>query len=960
MPVKRAHGFLFVLATTVGLAACGGGSGGGSGGFTGTVAVGDAPATEESGGFLRFPVTLSAAPAGPIAVDYTARGGTASSGRDFEAATGTVTIGPGASSGTIDVALLNDGLDEPDETVVVEITRVSGGSISSRSASGTILDDDPPPALSVAGGSVTEGDAGHVTLSFPVSLSAASGFEVTVDYATSDGSATEGLDYEAAAGSVSIPAGSTSASITVNVIGDTDEEGTETLTVTISNPANATLSAATATGSILDDDSGPVSGLPSRPSNAACVAPERPTLNAAVAVEAAFPSLPALTKPVGLLQAPGMAGHWFAVEKDGRVLRFDDSASAAAFETFIDIRSPGDPIDVESGPNEAGLLGVAFHPDYGQGNWYVYLSYNISDPGLTSVIARLESRDNGQTLDATSAVELIRLAQPYGNHNGGQITFGPDGYLYIHFGDGGSGGDPGDRAQDTTNLFGAILRIDVDGAAPYEIPPDNPFADQATLCNTGSSAQACPEIYAWGLRNAWRWSFDEATGRLWLGDVGQNAWEEIDLIERGGNYGWRCREGAHDFNTSGTCPAGLIDPVIEYDHGVGNSVTGGYVYRGSAIPELAGRYVFGDFSQGKLFASVDDGKGGYGFETLLDTSFLISSFAKEASGEILLLNYGGGDIHRVIQAGGSEVNPIPDKLSETGCVLASDPAVPAAGLIPYDVNAPFWSDGAAKERWYAIPDGTAIGVGSDGDWQFPVGTVLVKSFRLNERLIETRLFMRHTDGEWGGYTYEWNDSQTEATRVVGGKVKDIEGQAWIYPSESDCLQCHTATAGFSLGIEHAQLNRDFLYPGTGITANQLVTADAVDLLAQPLANPPENLPRLADPFDPSAGLETRARAYLHSNCAGCHRPGGPTPSGMDLRYDTALADTGTCNVVPLSGTLDIPGARLIAPGDAAASIVVSRTARRDSHGMPPLGSSLVDLRGVELLTEWIESLSGCP
>ncbi len=370
--------------------------------------------------------------------------------------------------------------------------------------------------------------------------------------------------------------------------------------------------------------------------------------------------------------------------------------------------------------------------------------------------------------------------------------------------------------------------------------------------------------------------------------------------------------------------------------------------------------MFADYAQGKIFASTNDGNGGYDYEQLLDTSHFISAFAHEQNGELLYLNYGSGDIRRIIQSGGNSNDPIPDQLSATGCVNASNPTLPADGLIPYDVNALFWSDGAVKERWYAIPDATTIDVSADGDWQFPVGTVLVKNFRLNSALIETRLFMRHTNGEWGGYTYEWNGAGTDADRVIGGKQATKAGQEWIYPSGAECMQCHTAAAGFSLGLEHGQLNKDLTYPSTGQTGNQLYTADFVDLLTNPLGDVPANLPRFADPADTGETLDARARAYLHTNCAGCHRPGGPTPSNMDLRHATPLASSNTCDVTPTSGNLGISGARLVDPGSPATSLIIERASRRDSHGMPPLGSNLIDTQGVQLLTAWVNSLGACP
>jgi uncharacterized repeat protein (TIGR03806 family) len=726
---------------------------------------------------------------------------------------------------------------------------------------------------------------------------------------------------------------------------------------------NAAISDGTATGTIIDDDSGDISGLLARPINGTCVAPERPIVNTSIATENPFPSLPPLSRPLGLMQAPGDNSQWYVVEKNGRVLRFDNSSSVSALSTFIDISSPTDPIDVDSSGGESGLLGMAFHPNYGSGNWFVYLSYTIDGAGtggpFVSVVSRLESKDNGLTLDATDAVTVLTLNQAGVNHNGGQLTFGPDGMLYISFGD-GTGGAP-NPAVEVNNLLGSILRIDVDSGLPYGIPTDNPFAGNA-LCNTGVGAAPCPEKFAWGFRNPWKWSFDDVTGVLWLGDVGEISWEEINQVENGGNYGWRCREGAHDFNPGSSCPTNLIDPVIEYSHAVGASVTGGVVYRGTAIPELAGRYIFGDFVAGKIFASVDGGGGSFGFETLLDTSFFIAAFAEEANGEILFLNYtgAGGHIQRIIQSGGSASDTIPTQLSATGCVDPSDPTLPASGLIPYDINSPFWSDNAVKDRWYAIPDSATIDVGVDGDWQFPRGTVLMKNFRLSGALIETRLFMRHPDGVWGGYTYEWDDSGTDATRVIGGKTKTIGAQDWIYPNETECLLCHTQIAGDSLGLEHGQLNKNLMYPSTGITANQLVTADAVDLLTAALPpGSPATLPNYPDPGNVSETLESRARSYLHTNCAGCHRADGPTPSDIDLRYSTALQDTNTCDAPP-SGDLGIPDAMIITPGDAAASTLVARTNRRDSDAMPPLGSNLPDTVGVQLLTDWVNSLGACP
>lgn len=813
---------------------------------------------------------------------------------------------------------------------------------------------DPPaaPQVSIDAPSMVEGDSSQESLTFTVTLSEPAPIAASLHYATQDDTATAGEDYTAADGTLGFAAGESSKAIRVDVLGDTTDENNEQFTLLLDQPSGLTLAGNSTFGTIEDDDTVPDSGLAQRPSNSTCLAGDAPTTVTGIDTQLAFPNLPALVEPVALVQAPGNTSNWYVVEKDGRVRHFANTADVSSYTTVIDIDAR-----VDSSANESGLLGIAFHPDFAT-NGEVYLSYT-ADGGsgpFVSRISRFASSDGGLTFDPASEEILLTLEQPYDNHNGGNILFGPDGYLYIGFGDGGSGGDPGDRAQNTRNLFGSVLRIDVDNGSPYSSPTDNPFGPNP-LCNDGEGTANCPEIYAWGFRNPWRWNFDAATGDLWVGDVGQDAWEEVDIVELGGNYGWRCREGAHDYNTSGVCPGGLIDPIIEYSHSEGFSITGGYVYRGSDIPELIGRYVFGDLN-GRIFADTLTVGGTAKYELLLDTSSTIVSFAEDENGELLFLDYADDVIRRIVPAGGTSGGSVANLLSETGCVDPADPTRPAPGLIPYDPIVEFWSDGATKERWYALPDGATVDITADGDWLFPTGSVLVKNFRLAGELIETRLFVRHTSGEWAGYTYEWNSAGTDATRVVGGKGRDIGGQTWVYPSESDCLRCHTKAAGNTLGLENAQLNSAFTYPSTGITANQLLTADAIGVLSVPLSDAPENLPHL---LGDSVNTEASARAYLHANCANCHRPGVPqVSSSMDLRFATAFADTQTCNVLPQSGDLGIPDARIIVPGDATRSLLAVRPNRRDAHGMPPLASTIVDGTGVALLNGWIETLAGCP
>jgi len=370
-----------------------------------------------------------------------------------------------------------------------------------------------------------------------------------------------------------------------------------------------------------------------------------------IATQRVFDQL-SFSQPVALKQAPGDSSRWFVVEQSGVVRAFDNDPNASTASVFIDISGR-----VSSG-GERGLLGLAFHPSFPAApEAEAYLSYTIGPAAQpTSQIARFSSGDGGATLDAGTEEILLTILQPESNHNGGDLVFGQDGFLYASFGDGGGGGDPGDNAQNTGNLLGTILRLNIDGNSPYDIPPDNPFAS-INLCTQGvSGGDPCPEIYAYGLRNPWRISVDSATGDLWLGDVGQSAWEEIDRVAVGQspmerNYGWDDREGAHPFEAeSGCATTTCVEPVTEYGRSLGGSVTGGFVYRGSAFPDLAGWYVFADFSSGRIFAVPADSQPTVEPEVLLDTALSISTFAEGVDGELYVVDYSSGTIHQIVAA----------------------------------------------------------------------------------------------------------------------------------------------------------------------------------------------------------------------------------------------------------------------------------------------------------------------
>ncbi len=343
-------------------------------------------------------------------------------------------------------------------------------------------------------------------------------------------------------------------------------------------------------------------------------------------------------KPLFATHAGDDSGRLFVVEQTGRI--WIVGPDGARLETpFLDLSTTVTPV---SGYSEQGLLGLAFHPDYAEnGRFFV----NYTDREGTSVVAEYAVANNDPDVaNAVSGRELLRVAQPYANHNGGMMAFGPDGYLYISLGDGGSAGDPQVNGQNPWTLLGSILRIDVDSEErPYGIPEDNPFV---------AAGNGAPEIWAWGLRNVWRFSFDRATGDFYLADVGQNLWEEVNFQAAdspgGENYGWNRYEGTHPYS-GGDAPADMVLPVAEYAHNEGGcSISGGYVYRGAAVPELEGVYFFGDWCTGNVFALYRDSAEAW--QRVLFTQLpgkLISSFGEDEAGELYIVDYGGGGLWRM-------------------------------------------------------------------------------------------------------------------------------------------------------------------------------------------------------------------------------------------------------------------------------------------------------------------------
>ncbi len=697
-----------------------------------------------------------------------------------------------------------------------------------------------------------------------------------------------------------------------------------------------------------------------------------------------------LVAPVYLTESPDDSGRLFVIQQCGQIISFEKSDPAGTKTTYLDasslLQSPCSSGGRGVG-SEEGLLGLAFDPDFATtGELYIYYSHkrtSTADQRRSHISRFTASPPNAATVSVGTEELLLSVDQDFSNHNGGMIHFGPDGMLYIQLGDGGLGGDPNDRAQNTTNLLGNILRIDVNGTPDqglaYRIPPDNPFFNGGP-----AGASTLKEIYAYGFRNPWRGHFDPLTDIFYVADVGQDAWEEVDVVVSGGNYGWDHREGAHCFEPSQGCQTeGLIDPIAEYSQTFGDSITGLAVYTGTEVPELYGNYLYADYGSGRVWRLLYDPDS----QTVVDGPVQIAQYQNgkgiagygtDKTGEVFVLDTDGGEIYvlRPNSPNPGGDNPVPLRLSEVPALLAAGLGQDQTdnGVIPYEPSSKLWSDGTHKERYIALPHFDQATYMESGGWGFDEDAVVIKNFLLplDERdplntlkRIETRILTKQDDS-WYGFSYEWNEDETDAVLLTSSKTRPFsiieeDGSPleyeWSYPSRSQCLQCHTAAANRTLGITTGQLNFDFEYPESGVTDNQLRTLNHISILKSPgLPDSPENLPRIPDHGDESELLRERARAYLASNCSMCHQPGGGAPGGLDMRWETS---DGNMNLIGVSAFSDlgVPGLQRIDPGDPANSAVILRMSTHDaSVRMPPIGTSRVDEEAVQLISDWITDL----
>lgn len=655
-------------------------------------------------------------------------------------------------------------------------------------------------------------------------------------------------------------------------------------------------------------------------------------------------------QPTGLVFKPGNDDVMYVLEQDGLISRVEREGDALAYREFIDLSAYYNvvvtPETAGSSCHECGLYSMTFHPDFDD-NGYIYTSFTTGGADgapLESHIVRFRSDDDGVSLVESGGLleskEIYHVDQPTLIHNNGQVKFGPDGYLYVSFGDGGRA----DWAQDTSKPFGSILRLTDDG----EPAPGNLVGG------------LLPEIYAYGLRNPWHWSIDRLTGELWAGDVGQASVEEVDIIVNGGNYGWPCFEGFSTYWENCGSDGPFEDPVWDYSHVDGRSVTGGYVYRGSALPELYGVYLFSDFAGGVVWGLEQDGDGNYSRSQLLASGQRVVAFSEDNQGELYILDYVTGAIYKLVEAEEDpERQPLPGLLSDTGCVDPDYPLAPAEHLIPYEINEPFWSDNSEKERFIALPEDTRITIdNADGNFEFPVGTILVKNFSLVGSLIETRLLLLQETTGWSGFSYKWLPDGSDAVLLEGSLERGVAGQVWHYPSGAECSSCHTPAAGYALGLEAAQLNKDIVNPATGVIENQLDMLADQDFIWGSIRNNIREMV-LPDSKDTSHSLDDRAHSFLHSNCSNCHRPGGTTQATLDFRFDTGPSLMNLCNKEPMQSDLGIPNARLMTPGNPEQSILWQRLVSEDEHRMPPIGSNVIDQESADLIYDWIASMDAC-
>ena len=659
-------------------------------------------------------------------------------------------------------------------------------------------------------------------------------------------------------------------------------------------------------------------------------------------------------------------GAPFALERVGQIVRIVNNTRKELLDFSDEVHMAG----------EGGALSIALHPQFGDGTGakpYVYVWYNAT--GDKQRLSRFTFNAGSQVFDRVSELVLLDQAETKNQHNGGRIAFGPDGFLYF-----GNGNDLNDANHQTLTraLFAGIFRIDVDmvgGAtshAPprtpdgattqgYFIPNDNPFV---------GVANANEEFWALGLRNPFSLSFDRGSGALWMGDVGETFREEVNLVVKGGNYEWPYREGELIQGSTPTTIGTPQLPKYAYSHSSMADLTavyGGFVYRGKDLPGLTGKYIYTDYISERVWA-LDISTTPVTRTTLVDNRFGHEplAIAEDEDGEIYILEVGGV----VKLAPDTTKDLIPKTISETKIYKSIAAQTLADGFVPYEINSPLWSDGAAKKRFISVPATKQVTMDVDGNLVFPVGTRFVKEFDLpasvnpknQTRHLETRVLVVGDQTTYG-LTYRWNAAGDDGDLVTEPTDQGIEDLAtgqtrtWQYPSFGQCWSCHRKENRV-LGFTASQLNL-VRADGTGQLA-ALAAAGVFD--PAKISSFPAGLTK---PSDTTAGLEARAIAYLAANCSSCHRAGNSFLGDGDTwnaSPGVPLADRGLINAphhnYPMASAVSLGNAPLIAPGNAAGSILLARLKATDERlRMPPIARTLVDPDGALLIEQWISSMT---
>ena len=544
-------------------------------------------------------------------------------------------------------------------------------------------------------------------------------------------------------------------------------------------------------------------------------------------VHRAFPHLK-VPCPIGVAHEPGtdnllLIHQLWPWGGAGQILRIKDDDSVDKYELLLKV--------------DGIAYGVAFHPDFLK-NGYLFVGCNGPLDGkhkTTRVFRYTIDRRDPHKIVPGSEKKIVEW--PSDGHNGGDLAFGNDGMLYVSSGDGTSDSDTNRAGQNLTHLLAKVLRIDVDHPPPgktYAVPADNPFVNVKGVR---------PETWAYGFRNPWRLHIDRKTGDLWVGQNGQDLWEQVYLVQKAANYGWSVMEGSHPFYPNRKAgPTPISKPIAEHHHSEFRSLTGGIVYHGAKLPGLRGAYVYGDWSTGKIWGIRHQNGKPTWHQELTGTTLQITGFGADSKGELLIADHGGG--YYRLEPTPKDVKPprFPVRLSETGLFSSVKEHRPQPALIPYSVNAPLWSDGASKERFLALPGTSQIDYTPSRGWNCPDGTVLVKTFSLEQeagnpssrRRIETRLLTRQ-EGQWAGYSYVWNDEQSDATLVESAgmdrrfTIRDAAAkggkrqQTWHYPSRAECMVCHSRAANWVLGLTTLQMNKEHDYGS--VRDNQLRTLE---------------------------------------------------------------------------------------------------------------------------------------